>query len=70
LLAAEATLGDPAQVADRLEEVARRIDGPFWTVRARHVRSLASGKGVDPDLEIEYRRMGHVRLADLVRDGR
>jgi hypothetical protein len=70
LLAAAASLGDARAVADRLEELATRIDGRFWTIRARHVRALAEGATPAPELELEYRRMGHVRLAGLVRLGR
>ncbi len=70
LLAAAASLGDAPEVADRLDELATQIDGHFWTTRARHVRTLAEGERPTPDLELEYRRMGHVRLAGLVRLGR
>ncbi len=70
LLAAAADLGDAPDVADRLDELATRIDGHYWTIRARHVRALAEGGTPAPDLELEYRRMGHVHLAGLVRSGR
>ena len=63
---AMAALGDPTGEVERVEALADAIDDPYWSLRARHVRALAEGREIGPEIELEYRRMGHAHLADLI----
>ena len=65
--AAIAALDDASAEVERVEALASAIDGPYWSLRARHVRAMAEGHDVGPEFELEYRRMGHNHLADLLR---
>jgi DNA-binding winged helix-turn-helix (wHTH) protein len=76
LLGAAAYAGAAPDVVDRVEELSEVIDGWYWPLRLRHIRALAelaAGAGGDRELgeiELEFRRLGYGRLADLTRRAR
>ena len=59
-----------------MEELSEVIDGWYWPLRLRHIRALAevaAGAGDERELgeiELEFRRLGYGRLADLTRRAR
>lgn len=73
LLGTAASAGAAREVVDRLEEVVGGIDGWLWPLRLRLVRAMAAtpnDKRVLGDIELEFRRLGYGRLADLTQRAR
>jgi tetratricopeptide (TPR) repeat protein len=76
LLGLAAAAGTAGAVVDRLAELTELIDGWLWPLRLRHVRALAAAQSGAPDddelgaVELEFRRLGYGRLADLARRAR
>jgi tetratricopeptide (TPR) repeat protein len=76
LLGTAACAGAASRVLERIEELGEMIDGWLWPLRVRLVRALAArdaGAGDDRELgeiELEFRRLGYGRLADLTQRAR
>jgi tetratricopeptide (TPR) repeat protein len=76
LLSNAAFAGAAPEVVGRLDELVETIDGWLWPLRARHVRLLASMAAGSSDggelgeIELEYRRLGYGRLADIAQRAR
>lgn len=76
LLGTAACAGAAPDVVDRVEELSEVIDGWYWPLRLRHTRALAAvaaGARDDRELaeiELEFRRLGYGRLADLTQRAR
>jgi hypothetical protein len=73
LLGTAASAGAATDVVERVEELVEDIDGWFWPLRLRHVRALAGSPLDDRELaevELEFRRLGYGRLANLTQRAR
>ncbi|MDX2378702.1 MAG: AAA family ATPase, partial [Acidimicrobiia bacterium] len=73
LLGTAACAGAASDVLTFAEDAVGRIDGWYWPLRLRHIRALAASPRVDRELaeiELEYRRLGYGRLADLTQRAR